>query len=126
MPTGWKGSDRRTTLPPDWAATTLRILRRDHYRCRHIRYDTGRPCGKRATDVDHEEPHSEGGTDDDTNLRALCPYHHLQKTGREGGVASGKARRAKRDQSKPLHPGLIAPSTNAPSGVGDPGDPLPF
>lgn len=107
MPTGWKGSNRRAELPPDWPVTILRILRRDHHRCQWIRYDTGRRCLAKARDVDHRIAHSDGGTDQDSNLWALCQYHHERKTGTEGGIASGKARRAKRDAAKPQHPGLM-------------------
>jgi 5-methylcytosine-specific restriction endonuclease McrA len=109
MPSGWKGSKRRTTLPPDWAVIQLRILRRDYYRCQHVRYDTGRRCLKAAREVDHIVSAEAGGTDDDANLQALCSWHHGQKSGKEGGIASGKARRAKRDAAKPIHPGLMDP-----------------
>jgi len=103
----WQGSDRRDTLPADWAQITVRILRRDFHRCQHIREDTGRRCLAQARDVDHIIPHSQGGGDDDGNLQSLCPYHHLRKSGREGGLASGRARRARRDAARPLHPGLM-------------------
>lgn len=112
MPTGWKGSDRRHTLPANWGQTCLRILNRDHHRCQWVRQDTDRRCLAKAHDVDHRTPHSEGGTDDDSNLWALCTWHHARKTGIEGGTASGVARRAKRDAAKAIHPGLMdAPST---------------
>ena len=111
MPTGWIGSNRRQLLPANWTNEIVpRILKRDHYRCQHIRYDTGEKCGRRASDVDHIIRPADGGTDDDSNLQALCTYHHAQKTGREGGVASGRSRRAKRDAAKPIHPGLLAPA----------------
>jgi 5-methylcytosine-specific restriction protein A len=103
----WKGSQRREELPPDWPATVLRILTRDHHRCQWIRNDTGRRCLKPARDVDHRTPHSEGGTDHDTNLWALCGYHHDRKSGREGGIASGKSRRATRTARRAAHPGLV-------------------
>ena len=107
MPTGWQGSERRSTLPADWAVTCFRILRRDHHRCQWIRVDTDRRCLAQARDVDHIISHADGGSDDDSNLQSLCEYHHRKKTGREGGIASGRSRRAKRDSEKPLHPGLI-------------------
>jgi 5-methylcytosine-specific restriction enzyme A len=105
----WEGSTRRFTLPWNWESEIVpRILRRDHNRCQHIREDTQKKCGRRAADVDHIVSHADGGTDDDSNLQALCTYHHRQKTGREGGIASGKARAAKAAAAKPIHPGLLA------------------
>jgi 5-methylcytosine-specific restriction protein A len=108
MPTGWVGSGRRQTLPVNWTTEIVpRILRRDHYRCQHIREDTQRKCGRRARDVDHIVNYASGGTDDDANLEALCAWHHGKKSGREGGIASGVSRRASRDAAKPTHPGLL-------------------
>lgn len=122
MPTGWKGSNRRHTLPTNWTTVIVPgILARDHYQCQHIREDTGRPCHRRARDVDHKVPYHQGGTDDPANLEALCPWHHGRKSGREGGVASGKARRARKQQAKPLHPGLSPHPLRE-----DPRDPAPF
>jgi 5-methylcytosine-specific restriction protein A len=111
----WEGSSRRQTLPPDWPVRQLTVLRRDHHRCQHVREDTGRKCGRRASDVDHIVSYKDGGTDDYPNLQALCTWHHGQKSGREGGVASGRARRAKRDAAKPVHPGLIEPIAPTPT-----------
>lgn len=111
---GWKGSTRRQTLPKDWPARVVYVLRRDRYRCQHIREDTGRKCGAPANQVDHIIRPAEGGTDDPSNLQALCGWHHQQKSSREGGIASGAARRARRDAAKPQHPGLIDPTPAAP------------
>jgi 5-methylcytosine-specific restriction enzyme A len=118
MATGWVGSNRRATLPLNWPEITLRILRRDHHRCQWVRYDTDRRCLRHANDVDHIIPYSQGGSDDDQNLQTLCPYHHGKKSGREGGLASGIARRARADAARPLHPGL--------SSTPQPEDPAPF
>ena len=107
MPTGWVGSNRHEQLPANWPAIVQRILARDHHRCQHVRYDTARRCLARATDVDHIINYAVGGTDEDSNLQSLCEYHHRQKSGREGGIASGASRRAKRDAAKPVHPGLL-------------------
>lgn len=38
-----------------------------------------------ATDVDHRVPRRRGGTDDESNLQALCHVHHSEKTAREDG-----------------------------------------
>lgn len=105
----WEGSNRRQTLPPNWDQIRRRILKRDGGRCQWVRGDTHRKCLRPATDVDHRIRPDDGGTDDDTNLWSLCQWHHRWKSSREGGQASGAARRAKRDaRAKPLHPGLVA------------------
>lgn len=118
MPSGWIGSDRRDTLPPNWPATQLRILNRDFHRCQWIRYDTDKRCLAPARAVDHIVSHGEGGGDEDANLQSLCDYHHNKKSGGEGGRASGRVRAAKAAAAKPLHPGLMArpaPSPSTPS-----------
>lgn len=105
----WEGSTRRRTLPRNWAEIRRRILERDRGRCQWVLGTTHRKCLRPATDVDHITRPADGGTDDDSNLRALCQWHHRWKSSREGGQASGAARRARRDTvAKPLHPGLVA------------------
>ena len=42
-------------------------------------------CGELATDVHHILPRSKGGSDDWSNLEALCHVHHSQITQRESG-----------------------------------------
>jgi 5-methylcytosine-specific restriction endonuclease McrA len=116
---GWKGSNRRQTLPRDWPARVAHVLNRDRRRCRHIREDTNRPCGLPANQVDHVIPHDEGGTDAYSNLQALCEWHHNRKSGAEGGRASGRARAAKKAAEKSVHPGLLPKQSS-------PGDPAPF
>jgi 5-methylcytosine-specific restriction protein A len=117
MPTGWIGSNRKAELPRNWPQIVARILTRDLHRCQWIRVDTDSRCLAHANQVDHIEP---GGPDEDWNLQALCAYHHGKKSGREGGIASGKARAKKAAASKPLHPGLLdatprpAPDENPP------------
>ena len=122
---GWQGSTRRVTLPPNWAVLCQQVMDRDHWQCQHVRADTGITCGLHATDTDHigdRDDHSLG------NLRALCPWHHLRRSGRQGGVASGKARRDKAAAQKPLHPGLTPPPepTPAPREPRAPDTPAPF
>lgn len=123
--TGWEGSSRRSELPADWHITQPRILARDGWQCQHRREDTGRLCMLVARDVDHIVPHSQGGGDEDSNLQALCEYHHGKKSGREGGTASGISRRNKAAAAKPKHPGLsVAPTTRRT--VLEPDGPAPF
>lgn len=104
---GWSGSLRGAELPANWHITQPRILARDGFQCQHVRQDTGRRCLEHARDVDHIIPHSQMGSDDDDNLEALCKYHHGQKSGREGGIASGIARRAAKKTGARRHPGLL-------------------
>jgi 5-methylcytosine-specific restriction endonuclease McrA len=105
MPTGWIGSTRKETLPPDWDKIRRGVLRRDAYRCQHIRYDTERKCGRTARDVDHIEGRLDHRPE---NLQSLCGWHHDEKTNHDAGVASGEARRKKAEGSKKKHPGLLA------------------
>lgn len=65
------------------AKQRLRILQRDHFKCTN--------CGKSpATDpevyleVDHRQPHSKGGSNDDTNLFTLCRFCNRGKGNDEG------------------------------------------
>lgn len=104
MPTGWRGSTRRSRLPGDWHIIRRNILDRDGHQCQHIRYDTGRKCLAPSHEVDHIV---ENDDDSPENLHAICPWHHRQKTGRHGGRRSGQARKAKAKAQRPKHPGLI-------------------
>lgn len=110
---GWdrkQSSARRLALPPDWYSRIRpRILRRDHYRCQWGSLDSDRfaygLCPTRANQVDHK-----GRSDDhsDSNLRALCAYHHQIRTGRQGAAASHAARRDRarlRLRAPEPHPG---------------------
>lgn len=60
----------------DWKAKRLRILTRDHCRCRVCQ----RVVSGRDAHVDHVVPLEEGGTDSDDNLQVLCQAHHGAKT----------------------------------------------
>jgi 5-methylcytosine-specific restriction endonuclease McrA len=42
-------------------------------------------CGQPASDVDHRLSRRRGGTDDWSNLQALCHRHHSAKTAAEDG-----------------------------------------
>lgn len=99
----WEGSDRRSRLPRDWPLIRARVLARDAYMCQHTRTDTGRMCGAHATDVDHVH---RGDDHRDTNLQALCDYHHRKKSGSEGGNASREARARRKKATAYVHPGL--------------------
>ena len=105
MPTGWIGSTRRERLPPNWEREIRpRILARDGYQCQHVRADTGRKCLARARQVDHIVP---GDDHSDSNLRALCDWHHQQKSSSEGGRASSAARKKRKAATPKRHPGIL-------------------
>ena len=83
-------------LPPNWQHTRRRILRRDHWIC-YV-------CGKGgANGVDHVVPAFQGGSDDDSNLRAIHEFPcHASKTASEANAAKPKRKR----EAEP-HPGLV-------------------
>ena len=88
-------------LPPEWVTQTRpRILARDGYRCTY--QVVGVRCAKRATDVDHIIPVSQGGGEGDENLASLCQGHHRSKTGREGQSAV-----IQRKRGAEAHPGMV-------------------
>lgn len=62
-----------------WRRLRAQILLRDLYTCQE--------CGlvSERLEVDHTVPVSQGGTDDPSNLRAMCSPCHRVKTAREGG-----------------------------------------
>lgn len=78
-------------LPPHWAKTRARQLRREP-RCQFV--DRGVRCSEPADDVDHIVPRFEGGTHDVSNLQSLCSYHHRQKTLDESHRAWDAAKKA--------------------------------
>lgn len=94
MSRGWTGSNRRSTLPPDWPARRRAVLTRDAFACQLRRPDR---CTGRATDVDHVSGHD----DSLGNLQALCGACHLWKTGVDTAAA-----RPSRRRTAPRHPGL--------------------
>ena len=104
---GWQGSRRRSELPANWEQIRKRVFRRDGYRCTAIDPNTGKRCPEPAEECDHigsKNDHS------DANLRSLCSWHHGQRSGRQGAVASATAKRRKAArfaQPKEDHPGLM-------------------
>ena len=75
-----RGSRQSRGYGAEWEQTRKRILSRDNGLCQ--------PClqGGRlrpATQVDHVVPKAEGGTDDDSNLQAICKSCHQAKTAAE-------------------------------------------
>lgn len=68
MSRAWSGGS--TTR---WRRTRAYVLARDHHTCR-IGADG---CTVRATHVDHIIPRENGGTDEESNLRAACEHCNL-------------------------------------------------
>nr|WP_310615838.1 HNH endonuclease signature motif containing protein [Pantoea cypripedii] len=63
-----------------WDIRRARILTRDKHLCQQC-LRNGRATA--AKTVDHIKPKAHGGTDDDSNLEALCWPCHKSKTARE-------------------------------------------
>lgn len=84
-----------------------RILARDHHTCQQCHTTTD------TLDIDHIAPLGEGGTDDDSNLRALCTHCHSVKTRQE--IIAGHHRRASAGKfPREQHPGLVIPPGGCP------------
>lgn len=72
-----------------WDKLRLFILKRDNGLCQ--------PCIKqgrvtRATQVDHIVQKKSGGTDEESNLQAICSECHKQKTAREASHGRGPSK----------------------------------
>ncbi|WP_025982766.1 HNH endonuclease [Mycobacteroides abscessus] len=80
---GWARSPRTAsadrTNTRAWKMQRVRCLQRDGHQCQ-IR---GPRCTVTATQVDHITPVSQGGSDELSNLRAVCVSCHAVKTARE-------------------------------------------
>lgn len=88
--------DRYRGVPRAQAA---RIRERDGHTCQQ--------CGAFGHEVDHIIPVSQGGTNDDANLQALCSACHMAKTQAEAAQARAQ-RQADARLPVEAHPGLIA------------------
>jgi 5-methylcytosine-specific restriction protein A len=92
---GW--CEKHTTLAVGWNQTSIKSANERGYgwawkkqRVRIMKRDSGlcQPCLKTgqvsiATEVDHIINKARGGTDDDSNLQAICDDCHKAKTARE-------------------------------------------
>jgi hypothetical protein len=94
----WASSNRRATLPKNWANIRGAVARRAQGLCEATRHVTG--CDGRGNECDHiGDPldHTLG------NLQWLSPACHRAKTQEESKKAKAKTNRKR---SKPLHPGV--------------------
>jgi 5-methylcytosine-specific restriction protein A len=72
-----------------WRRKREAVLKRDGYLCQ--------PCNRDnritlATEVDHVIPQAEGGSDDETNLQAICDTCHKAKTAEESKRGVNRSR----------------------------------
>jgi 5-methylcytosine-specific restriction protein A len=90
----WRGSNRASRLPSNWASLRRLALKRDDFKCRLC-------GGTEDLEVDHIE---RGDNHALENLRTLCRTCHKGKSSKEGNQAKA-AMRAARFRKKPAHPG---------------------
>jgi len=108
MSGGWRGSNRRATLPGNWESEIVpAVKKRSKGRCEWpVKRDDGsfRRCTRPADGgVDHWKAPDYHGLD---GLRASCHPHHGAKSSREGNDAKKAIRNRGRRPTEP-HPGLI-------------------
>ena len=105
----WDTSRRRKD-PPYWPKLRQAVLARALGMCEHTEIKTS-PLGETTTrctypaqDIDHIVNLASGGTDELSNLQALCDWHHKRKTQQE----ASKNRPVYRERRPPTrHPGLM-------------------
>lgn len=84
---GWQPDSRRGNRHQrgygwEWEKLRARILERDSWLCQAC-LETDRVTV--ATQVDHIIPKSQGGSDNEDNLQAICAPCHAEKTLKESG-----------------------------------------
>lgn len=104
----WSSSNRKQRFNKGWAKTRAKILQRDGYRCQWpIEDSRGFPIGRclaPARMVDHKIHNMAHDDDRESNLWALCDYHHAQKTAMESAEGNRKRVRRMREASFYDHP----------------------
>ncbi|HHR6043619.1 TPA: HNH endonuclease [Providencia alcalifaciens] len=85
MNTGWESHQQGKSRHErgygfKWDKIRARVLHRDKHLCQEC-LKSDRPT--EAKTVDHIKPKAHGGTDDDSNLQALCWSCHRSKTASE-------------------------------------------
>ena len=71
-----------------WQVIRKQVLVRDGYQCQ-LRY--ANICVGRASQCDHIVQPEAGGTNDLSNLRAVCVKCHRRRTGQQGALAKQRA-----------------------------------
>lgn len=95
----WSGSNRKRTLPSNWATLRIAVLRRDGWECQWV--TGGRICAAAANQCDHIGDPLDHSME---NLRALCAWHHGKRSGSQGAKASNARPSARRPPE--AHPGI--------------------
>jgi 5-methylcytosine-specific restriction endonuclease McrA len=90
-------SDRSPSMGPRWAGIRAKVLRDSAGIC-------ARCGGDGACEVDHIVSRRSGGSNEYTNLQALCRDCHARKSSAEGNAAKARLRAAKR-RPEGRHPG---------------------
>lgn len=96
MSGGWKGSDRRQRLPPNWRRIRAQILARDPV-CVLCGIRPSAFCDHIIAKADDHRP--EG-------LQGVCGPCHDQKSSAEGNAARAAQQRPGRRRPEEKHPGL--------------------
>lgn len=109
----WNGNptDRRSTLPPNWASEIVPAVKRRAKKTSSLGFAqcearlprSGKRCPAAGTDVDHKRDRDDHSM---ANLQLLCEHHHDAKTSGQGHSAwSAKKKKAKRPDE--VHPGRM-------------------
>lgn len=107
----WAGSTRRPTLGKEYFRNRAFVMKRDGKQCQ-IR--TPGLCIGVATDCDHIGDRLDHSVE---NMRAACHPCHAQRSGQQGGQASGNRSHARaQSRLRPVerHPGLKPPPSGSP------------
>lgn len=102
MPTGWRGSNRRETLGPEYFRNRAIVLRRDKRKCQ-LRFRG--LCIGNANQCDHIGDRRDHRPE---NMRAACGPCHQYRSSQQGAEAAVKQRReivAARKRPPESHPG---------------------
>ncbi|MET8080000.1 HNH endonuclease signature motif containing protein [Streptomyces sp. NPDC005303] len=95
MSGGWKGSDRKSRLPSNWARLRAETLARNPICVL---------CGVRpSTHCDHIK----AKTDDHKQLQGVCEPCHMRKSSAEGNAAQRANPKPGRKREPEQHPGLL-------------------
>ena len=80
-------SETKRTRGSTWMKTRARIMARDCGLCQQCKREG---VLAEAQQVDHRVELADGGTDDDSNLEAICLDHHKAKSARSQAARLGR------------------------------------